>query len=219
MHAGTPAAASGAPRGPPGRVSQAIRGYCCCYCCCYCYSCCRPQRRPGAAATPAFLLSSSGSPGPDPRGPLQASLKTLRSDLCSHTRPPRPPIATQRRRSSERGCRDSAPCVAGRGRGAWAPPAPGMRARALASTSLLPLSRLEPPLADSGEREGAGQPARRAPGPGASGNVSRAVSTLLGVSPALERRAAPRRDGLGDLELGGVAPEPCCLLQSRSCEP
>lgn len=124
--------------------------------------------------------------------------------LCSHTHPPRPHIATLNRRS-ERGCRDSAPCVAGRGRGAGAPPAPGMRARALASTSLLPLSRLEPPLADNGERECAGQPARRAPGPGASGNVSRAACTHLRVSPVLERLAAPRRDLLAGRPRAG-----CC---------
>lgn len=67
-----------------------------------------------------------------------------------------------------------------------------MRARALVSTSLLPLSRLEPPLADSGERECAGRPPRRAPWPGASGDVSRAAGTLLRVSPGLGPSAAPR---------------------------
>ncbi|XP_006863935.1 PREDICTED: HMG domain-containing protein 3 isoform X1 [Chrysochloris asiatica] len=54
-----------------------------------------------------------------------------------------------------------------------------MRARALASTSLLPLSRLEPPLADSEERECIGQHPCGAHGPSASGNVSRVACTLL----------------------------------------
>lgn len=120
-------------------------------------------------------------------------LRACGANPCSSTRPPTPCIATLRT-GSERGCRDSVPCVAGRGRGAGAPPAPGMRARALASTSLLPVSRLEPPLADSGERKCAGQPPCRAPGLGASGNVSRATCPLLRVSLALERRVAPRRD-------------------------
>lgn len=80
-----------------------------------------------------------------------------------------------------------------------------MRARALASTSLLPLSRLEPPLADSGERKCADQPPRRASRRGASGNVSRAVCLLLGVSLVLELRAAPLRDQLDDLELGALS--------------
>lgn len=80
--------------------------------------------------------------------------------------------------------RDPAPCVARQGRGAGAFPAPGMRARVLASTSLSPVLPLEPPLADSGERECAGQPSRPARGPGAAGNVSREAATLLGVSPA-----------------------------------
>jgi hypothetical protein len=117
------------------------------------------------------------------------------------------PFTTPYRNSekSERGCRDSAPCVAGRGRGAGAPPAPGMRARALASTSLLPLSRLEPPLAHRGERECAGKPPRRAPGPGASGNVSRAARTLLRVSLALGGHAALSTHPLGDLDPGAAA--------------
>ena len=94
------AAASGAPRGPPGRVSQAIRGYCCCYCCyyryyrccCRCWCCCC---RAGAGATPVFQLSSSGPPGLDSRGPWQASVKSLRSEPVL----PHPPSKTSYRDS------------------------------------------------------------------------------------------------------------------------
>lgn len=131
--------------------------------------------------TPVSLLSSSGFPGLDPRGPRQASLKSLRGERVL----PHPPSTTPYRDSEEGEreglsrlravCRRAGP----RGRGAGAPLAPGMRARVLVSTSLLPLPRLEPPLADNGERECAGQPPRRAPWPGASGNVSRAACTLL----------------------------------------
>lgn len=161
-----PPTASGAPRGQPGRVSLAIRGVL------------LLSGQTSASVTTVYLLSSSSSPGLDPRGPRQASVRSLRSEPVllhlSFTTPYRDSEEGKRG-----GCRDSAPCVAGRGRGAGAPPAPGMRARALASTSLLLLSRLEPPLADSGESECASHPPRRAPGPSASGNVSGAACTFL----------------------------------------
>lgn len=64
-------------------------------CCC---RCCRRRRRgTGAAATPASLLSSSGSPGLDPRGPRQASVKSLRSEPVL----PYPPSTTSYRDSEE----------------------------------------------------------------------------------------------------------------------
>ncbi|XP_017173507.2 HMG domain-containing protein 3-like [Mus musculus] len=126
------------------------------------------------------LLPSSGFPGPDPRGPRQASAEPVREPAAL-----RSPFTTRQRDSdsgSERDCGDSAPCVAGRGRGAGAPPAPGMRARALASTFSLPLSRVEPPLAYSGERECTDQQHPcRAPVPGTPGNVSREARKLLRI--------------------------------------
>lgn len=65
--------------------------------CCYC----RCRRRTGAAATLVSLLSSSGSPGLDPRGPRQASVKTLRSE------PVLPyPLSTTLYRDSEKGERE-----------------------------------------------------------------------------------------------------------------
>lgn len=83
-------AASGAPRGPPGLVSQAILGVCWCCCCCH--------RRTGAAATPVYLQSSSGSPGLDPRGPRQALVKSLQSQPVL----PHPPSKTPYRDSKVR---------------------------------------------------------------------------------------------------------------------
>lgn len=66
-------------------------------CCC----CCCRRRRSGAAATPVSLLSFSGSPGLDPRGPQQASVKSLRSEPV----PPYPPSTTLYR-DSEKGERE-----------------------------------------------------------------------------------------------------------------
>lgn len=141
------------------------------------------------------LLSSPGSPGPDrpppprPRGPRQASAEPVREPAAL-----RSPFTTPQRDSEgerEEALATPAPCVAGRGRGAGAPPAPGMRARALGSTFFLPLSRLEPPLACSGERECTDQRPRRAPWPGAPGNVSREAHKLLRVSPAHLAHTAP----------------------------
>ncbi|XP_022348664.1 HMG domain-containing protein 3-like [Enhydra lutris kenyoni] len=63
--------------------------------------CCRCRRRTGAAATLVSLLSSSGSPGLDPRGPRQASVKSLRSE------PVLPyPLSTTLYRDSEKGERE-----------------------------------------------------------------------------------------------------------------
>lgn len=121
-------------------------------------------------------------------GALGRRLPSLCANLRSSTRPSRLRSATLR--GSKRGSGDSAPCVAGRGRGAGAPPAPGMRARALASTFFLPLSRLEPPLAYSGERECTDHHPCRAPGPGTPWNVSREARELLRVSPALQTHPA-----------------------------
>ncbi|XP_037657750.1 HMG domain-containing protein 3 isoform X3 [Choloepus didactylus] len=67
-----PPVASGAPQGPPGRVSLAIGGVL--------LSLLPPlPPRNGVAATPVSSLFSSGSPGFGPRGPWQASVKGLRS--------------------------------------------------------------------------------------------------------------------------------------------
>lgn len=157
------------------------------------------------------LLPSSGFPGPDPRGPRQASAEPVREPAAL-----RSPFTTRQRDSdsgSERDCGDSAPCVAGRGRGAGAPPAPGMRARALASTFSLPLSRVEPPLAYSGERECTDQQHPcRAPVPGTPGNVSREARKLLRVSP--RPLGSPRpADVPRHLSLG------CCGCLSSFCLP
>lgn len=164
-------AASGAPRGPPGRVSLAISGV---------LSPLPPARRCRVDSCPCYLPRAS-------RGLIPGALGRRRPNLCanprSSTRPSRPRSAT--RTESERDCGDSAPCVAGRGRGAGVPPAPGMRARALASTFSLPLSRLEPPLAYRGERECTDQHPCRAAVPGTPGNVSREARKLLRVSSTL----------------------------------
>lgn len=135
---------------------------------------------PRRLVCPCYLTRASRGLTP---GALGRRRPSLCANLRSSTRPSRPRSAT--RTGSERDCGDSAPCVAGRGRGAGAPPAPGMRARALASTFSLPLSRLEPPLAYSGERECTDQHPCRAPVPGTPGNVSREARKLLRVSPAL----------------------------------
>ncbi|XP_050649582.1 HMG domain-containing protein 3 isoform X4 [Macaca thibetana thibetana] len=63
-----PPTASGAPRGQPGRVSLAIRGVL------------LLSGQTGASVTTVYLLSSSSSPGLDPRGPRQASVRSLRSE-------------------------------------------------------------------------------------------------------------------------------------------
>lgn len=108
-------------------------------------------------------------------------------------RPSPAPVAAPGR-ESESGCRDSAPCVAGRGGGA-----PGMRARALAATSWVPLSRPEPPLA--------GQPPRPAPG-----HVSpRAARTLLRVSPASSPARPGGRGHLGVRRIELLGDEGKCL--------
>lgn len=172
-------AASGAPRGPPGRVSLAIGGV---------LSLLPPARRcrVDSCVIAIFLgLPGAGPPGPS-AGVGRACARTCGPPLALHD------PATQREGGgSKRGRGDSAPCVAGRGRGAGAPPAPGMRARALASTFFLPLSRLEPPLAYSGERECTDQHPCRAPGPGTPGNVSQEARKLLRVSSTLWSHPAP----------------------------
>lgn len=167
-------AASGAPRGPPGRVSLAISGV---------LSPLPPARRCRGDSCPCYLPRAS-------RGLIPGALGRRRPSLCANLRTPPPrarpsrPRSATRTQGAERDCGDSAPCVAGRGRGAGAPPAPGMRARALASTFSLPLSRVEPPLAYSGERECTDQQyPGRAPAPGTPGNVSREARKLLRVSP------------------------------------
>ncbi|XP_011924310.1 PREDICTED: HMG domain-containing protein 3 [Cercocebus atys] len=63
-----PPTASGAPRGQPGRVSLAIRGVL------------LLSGQTGPSVTTVYLLSSSSSPGLDPRGPRQASVRSLRSE-------------------------------------------------------------------------------------------------------------------------------------------
>lgn len=63
-----PPTASGAPRGQPGRVSLAIGGVL------------LLSGQTGASVTTVYLLSSSSSPGLDPRGPRQASVRSLRSE-------------------------------------------------------------------------------------------------------------------------------------------
>lgn len=59
---------------------------CCCCCCCCCYY----RTTTGVSATPVSLQSLSGSPGLDPRGPRQALVKSLRSELVV----PHPPSKT-----------------------------------------------------------------------------------------------------------------------------
>ncbi|XP_033036449.1 HMG domain-containing protein 3 isoform X3 [Trachypithecus francoisi] len=63
-----PPTASGAPRGQPGRVSLAIRGVL------------LLSGQTSSSVTTVYLLSSSSSPGLDPRGPRQASVRSLRSE-------------------------------------------------------------------------------------------------------------------------------------------
>ena len=63
----------------------------CCWCCCHCCG------WAGAAVTSVSLLSSSGFPGLDPRGPRQASLKSLRGERVL----PHPPSTTPYRDSEE----------------------------------------------------------------------------------------------------------------------
>lgn len=69
----------------------------CCWCCCCCYY----RTTTGAAATPVSLQSLSGSPGLDPRGPRQALVKSLRSELVV----PHPPSKTPYRDSKGGGAR------------------------------------------------------------------------------------------------------------------
>lgn len=181
-------AASGAPRGPPGRVSLAISGV---------LSPLPPARRCRGDSCPCYLPRAS-------RGLIPGALGRRRPSLCANLRPSARP-SRSRSATQTQGARgtvaDSAPCVAGRGRGAGAPPAPGMRARALASTFSLPLSRLEPPLAYSGERECTDQQHPcRAPVPGTPGNVSREARKLLRVSP--RPLGSPRPPGAQTPECG-----------------
>lgn len=92
----------------------------CCWCCCCCYY----RTTTGAVATPVSLQSLSGSPGLDPRGPRQALVKSLRSELVVPHPPSKTPYRDSKDRGSERGlsrlrtvCRRAGP----RGRGSSSP--------------------------------------------------------------------------------------------------